>query len=251
MAKLSKPMQWIVILALAGGVAAYFFTEPEGGRKNRKSIATATRSTAPEGFKPEDMTAQFPRLAGLPRNVFTPKVMVKKSLLSPGAADLGKLTAAPAKPTWALTGIFIQNGVRMALLENAATGESQTVKSGQSWMGQAVLAIKPEGVLFSNGTQMVFAEPPEESVATSAIAATAAISPVLLPGAPTVPSGVTVPTPPLTIPPPEQAPNPGRGRRRRASQGGTSETNSLRLNQPLDAAPTQSTAPTQPTGSRP
>ena len=243
MAKLSKPMQWIVILALAGGVAAYFFTEPEGGRKNRKPHSTATRSMAPEGFKPEDLTAQFPRLAGAPRNVFTPKVMVKKSL--PTASGAGVLLKEPVKPAWALTGIFIQNGVRMALLENAATGESQTVKAGQSWMGQAVLAIKPEGVLFSNGTQMVFAEPPEENVATSAITAAAVVSPVLLPGGPTVPSGVTVPTPPLTIPAPEETPNQGRGRRRRASQGGTSETNSLRLNLPLDVAPTQ------PTGNKP
>ncbi len=243
MAKLSKPMQWIVILALAGGVAAYVLTEPEGGKKNRKPHSTATRSRAPEGFKPEDMTAQFPRLVGPPRNVFTPKVMAKKSALT--ASGAGGLVKEPTKPTWALTGIFIQNGVRMALLENTTTGESQTVKAGQSWMGQAVLAIKPEGVLFSNGTQMVFVEPPEESAAASAIAATAAVSPVLLPGGPTIPSGVTVPTPPLTIPAPEETPNQGRGRRRRASQEGASETNSLRLNLPLDAAPTQ------PTGNQP
>lgn len=241
MAKFNKNLGRFAFLALAGGVAFYFLTEPDAVKKRTKPRSTATGVTAPEGFKPEDMTARFPRLAGPSRDVFTPKVIVKKTqplTLTPPAGG----AAALKKPTWALTGIFVQNGVRLALLENQVTGETQTIKAGEKWLGQAVLTIKPEAVQFSNGTQMVFAEPPEE--------APVAASPVLLPGAPTVPSGVTLP--PISTPPAAMLPLPdeggnrrnreggGGGRRQRNNQGDPSQGRPISLNLPPDVAGMQS-----------
>jgi hypothetical protein len=244
-AKISKPTAWFAFLALVGGVAFYFLSEPDAATKHKKSHTTSTSVKAPEGFTELDMTAKFPRFSAPFRDVFMPKVIVKKT--QPLGATLEKTLTEPKKPTWALTGIFVQNGVRLALLENAVTGESQTVKAGEKWMGQPILAIKSDSVMFSNGTQMVFAEPPEEvPVATS---------PVLLPGAPTVPSGVTVPVagsgtqPGVTLPPLPQADpgqqgggNGGRGnRRQRTNRGDNSNMSPISLNLPPDVAPTQPT----------
>lgn len=243
MAKISKPTAWFAFLALVGGVAFYFLSEPDAATKRKKSTVIGTHTKALDGFTVLDMTAKFPRFSAPFRDVFTPKVIVKKT--QPLGATLDKTLLEPKKPTWALTGIFVQNGVRLALLENAVTGESQTVKVGEKWMGQPILAIKSDSVMFSNGTQMVFAEPPEESIP-------AAVSPVLLPGAPTVPSGVTVPAavgtqPGVTLPPLPQI-NPGsqggggRGsRRQRANREGNSENTPISLNLPPDVAPTQPT----------
>ena len=247
MAKFNKNLGKIGFVAIAGAVAFYVLTEPDAATKRAKPRVTATGITAPEGFKPEDMTARFPRLAGPNRDIFTPKIIVKKTqplTLTPPDGKAGALK----KPTWVLTGVFVQNGVRLALLENQITGESQTIRAGENWMGQSVLAVKPEAVLFSNGTQMVFAEPPEET------ATAAAATPVLLPGAPTVSSGVTLPpiaTPPAgTLPLPEASGGRNRsggggGRRQRNNQGDISQNRPISLNLPPDVASTQSS------GSRP
>lgn len=212
MAKLSKPMQWILILAVTGGTAAYFLTEQDAATKHTKPKATAAKPTAPEGFKEEDMRARFPRVAGPLRNVFVPKVSTKKAQPT-GAAPAPVLLKGAPKPTWSLTGIYVQNGTRLALLENIATGESQTLAVGQTWQGQAILAIKSDGVLFANGTRMVFEEPEEATPAT--------VAPVVLPNG-TLPSagarpGVatdTSPSRPLTINlPPGVAPTQPTGSR--------------------------------------
>lgn len=215
MAKPSKFLQWTMIIAVTGGVAVYFLTEPEGGKKSNTRRTTTTRSAAPEGFKEEDLTARFPRIAAPVRDVFQPKVLSKKTqpLSVTPQAGLEKVV----KPTWTLTGIYLQNGVRMALLENAASGESQSVTVGQSWMGQPIIAIRTDGVLFANGTRMVFPEPEEASAAPMGVA------PVVLPN----------------IPPGSAIPRAGVARE---TEAGT---------RPLTLNPPPGVAPTQPTGSRP
>lgn len=213
MAKLSKSMQWVLILAITGGTAAFFLTEQEGGGKRAKPKAVASKSTAPEGFKEEDMTARFPRLNAPVRNVFVPKVATKKA--QPAAAAPHPAIGVRVKPTWSLTGIYVQNGTRLALLENSSTGESQTLAVGQSWQGQPIIAIKTDGILFANGTRMVFEEPEE--------AEPAAVAPVVLP------SGTT----------------PGAGVRPGVAAADTAPNRPITINLPPGVAPTQ------PTGSRP
>lgn len=231
MAKISKPTAWFAFLALVGGVAFYFLSEPDAATKHKKGRITGTQVKAPEGFTELDMTAKFPRFSAPFRDVFTPKIILKKT--QPLGATLDKTLLEPKKPTWALTGIFVQNGVRLALLENAVTGESQLVKAGEKWMGQPILAIKSDSVMFSNGTQMVFAEPPEEKAPMDT-------SPVLLPGAPTVPSGVTLPA--LSQTDPGQQGGGGRGgRRQRGNRGGNLDMSPISLNLPPDVATTQPT----------
>ncbi|WP_395091298.1 hypothetical protein [Armatimonas sp.] len=206
MAKISKPVGWFAFLAVVGGVAFYFLGDSEGGKRRTAHSPPKAKITAPPGFPESDMTATFVRLTSPLRDSFTPKIVVAKPQPPGGGASV------VAKPTWALTGIYVYNGVKLALLENAATGESKSVKAGETWMGQQILSVTASGVMLANGAQMVFVEPPSETQSS--------VMPVLLPNGPTVP-GVGVPRQGVAADPQSNRP--------------------LTINLPPGVAPTQST----------
>ena len=92
MAKISKPLQWFAFLALVGGAAYYFLAEPDAATKHQKPHVTGTSLKAPENFTEQDMTAKFPRFSAPFRDIFVPKVMVKKT--QPLGTNLEKVAAA-------------------------------------------------------------------------------------------------------------------------------------------------------------
>lgn len=210
MAKISKPVGLFAAVALVGGIAFYFLSEPDTGSKRTSRSALSKKTTAPAGFPESDMTAKFARLTSALNDSFAPKIKVKKPEIAGASGSM------VPKPTWALTGIYVYNGVKLALLENASTGESKTVKAGETWMGQQVLSVTSNGIMLANGTQMLFAEPDENVLSN--------VTPVLLPNAPTVPAN--------GVPRQGVAADP-------------------QPNRPLSLNLPPGVAPTQPTGSRP
>lgn len=191
MAKISRPIVYVALL----GVVAYtavVLTEPETA-KRKAPRRPAASARALEGFTEEDMKARFARYAGAPRDAFLPRVVPSRS----GAPGAGALPFADAG-IWLLTGINVINGVRNALLENGATGETVFVRSGERWNGLLVFRIEPNAVLFVNDkgkmTRIAFLDPDAEKPA--------GVAPVLVPPVAGSPTPLTLPSPRAATPAP-------------------------------------------------
>jgi hypothetical protein len=209
-AKISRPIIYVAVLG-AVAYAAVVLTEPE--KPVTKAVRRAAPAAeAPKGFAPQDLNASFPRYAARARDAFLPKVVS-----SPSAVAAAPTGAAPdpasslAAGVWMLTGISSVNGVRTALLENGAAGESVFLKNGDIWNGLRVAAIEPSALVMvsPSGKKTRFGFPAFEEAAGPA-----PIPALPAPGSPAVPGAAPgfTPVAPVILPPP-----PGfRGRRRGA-----------------------------------
>lgn len=168
MAKVSRPMVYAVVAAVAI-YAIVLVTEPEkpvGKPKKRSSLGASTK--APAGFLPEDMTAKFERYEGKLRDAFRPEILPKQSVMNalPGGrmpGESGLFSALGLRGSWNLTGINIVNGSRSALIENPTTGDSAFLKTGDQWNGLEVVDIEADTVVFLNSlgqrSQLKFVDP--------------------------------------------------------------------------------------------
>lgn len=188
MAKVSRPIIYLVVVG-AIAYAAVVFTEQEPPRKKvANTRTTASGPKAPPGFTAADMTASFPRYNGKDRDAFAPKIVARKRTAEAIAGGMAPpLPPGLATGIWILTGISSVDGVQSALVENGSTGETVFLKTGDLWSGMVVKEIEPEGVILVNAqgksTRLVFAKPPEEESA-----AAGSVPPVVLPA----PRGGTV-----------------------------------------------------------
>lgn len=169
MAKVSRPMVYAVVAAVAV-YAIVLVTEPEkpvGKPKKRSSLGAGLK--APAGFLPEDLTAKFERYEGKSRDAFRPEILPKQSVMNalpggrmPGTSG-GLFSALGLRGSWNLTGINIVNGSRSALIENPTTGDSAFLKTGDQWNGLEVVDIEADTVVFLNSlgqrSQLKFVDP--------------------------------------------------------------------------------------------
>ncbi len=172
MAKVSRPVVYAVVAAVAA-YAVVLLTEPEkpaSAPKKRSTLGAGTK--APTGFLPEDMTAQFAPYSGKGRDAFRPEIVPKQAVLnalpsSKPAKPSGLFSQLGLRGSWTLTGINIVNGGRSALIENTTTGDSAFLKEGDSWNGLQVVTIETNTVVFLNTlgqrTQLKFEDPSDES----------------------------------------------------------------------------------------
>lgn len=194
MAKISRPMVYAVVAAVAI-YAVVLLTEPEKPvSKPKKRTTLGAGMAAPAGFLPEDMTAKFEPYEGKSRDAFQPEVLPKQSVIKAlplvrTPPSLGNIfSSLGLRGSWTLTGINTVNGTLSALIENPTTGDSAFLKTGDSWNGLQVVDIQPDTVVFLNSlgqrTQLKFVDPNDETTPTAPGAAAAA------PGTTTVvPSG--------------------------------------------------------------
>lgn len=201
MAKLSRPVFYTVLLGVVG-YTVVVLTEPEAPTRRKSSVRTASTAKAPAGFLPEDLEASFEKPAASTRDAFKPAVVPQNSAGLTGAAN--------SLSNWNLTGITVVESRRRALLENASTGESVFLETGQRWNDLAVRTIEPDAVVFVNKdgetVRIGFPEPEEVAEVAPVTVAVPAMQ-----GAPVAPSGVSEATGAVTIPADDAA---RRGRRR-------------------------------------
>jgi len=201
MAKISRPVLYAALLGVVG-YTVVVLTEPEAPARRKSSVRTAATAKAPTGFLPEDLEASFERPGATNRNAFKPGVVPQNTA--------GLLAGENALSNWTLTGITVVEGRRRALLENASTGESVFLETGQRWNDLAVRTIEPDAVVFvnKNGETVRLGFPEPEAVAEVAPVTVAVPA---LPGAPVAPTAVSETTTSVTIPADDAA---RRGRRR-------------------------------------
>ncbi|MBC8137849.1 MAG: hypothetical protein H8F28_18375 [Fibrella sp.] len=186
MAKISRPIVYVVVAAVAI-YAIVLVTEPEKPvTKPKKRTSLGAGAKAPAGFLTEDLTATFTRYQGKSRDAFKPGIMPKQTVMNtlPGGRDSDGVLSGPGlRGSWTLTGINILDGDRSALIENATTGDSAFLKSGDSWNGLQVVAIESDTVVFLNTlgqrTQLKFVDPNDETPTTPG---TTTITPGTTPG---------------------------------------------------------------------
>lgn len=168
---------------LAIGAVAFVYTEPDAPAKKPKTTRTTTKSKAKGDttqITEEDLKAKFPRVSSVAKDAFQPGVTTGKGGAAKPATQLKPLIlpAPPVKPVegvmalsnWTLTGISLVDGVRTALIENKASGDSTFLKTGSLWKGLRVASITGDTLNFiePNGKirPVTFPAPPEEKVAT-------------------------------------------------------------------------------------
>jgi len=243
-AKISRPVMYVVALGVVA-YAAVLLTEPEKPAKKPTARTTArTADATPKGFTEEDLNAKFERYVSKGKDAFKPQVVSLRALQADAAAAQAAAAAASANGVWVLTGITAVDGVRSALVENGATGDSRFLKVGDQWGGMRVASIETNAVLMAapDGriSRLGFVESLDDAPGARAPGAPA---PGALPGR--LPSGVSPmpvviarPTdgtggaaspagaattrqqPPQAAPAPEAAPEPERRRRRREPDAG-------------------------------
>lgn len=149
MPKISRPVVYTLVLgAVAYGVVV--LTEPETRPAPKRPAAQAARPASAKGdlFTEQDYRAHFERLSGIPRNAFRPLVARR----GPGSPDEARLDALPTSFTggeanWRYTGNASLNGVRLALIENASTGEGVFLRVGERWKDAVLSAIEEEAIV--------------------------------------------------------------------------------------------------------
>lgn len=134
-------------------VAIWFLTDkpaerPAPGPRRPPAGARSSSSSKSAGsiFVAEDYNTKFANLNLPVKNAFRPLVVPA----APGSAGISALAPneipkdfADGKDVWTYTGTAIVDGVPMALVENAATGEGEFLKVGQRWKKAVVRKITP------------------------------------------------------------------------------------------------------------
>jgi len=137
MPKVSRPLVYTVLAAIA--VYAVFLQmqpSPPVAKHLVRASSTAGAEANADGVTDADRSAHFPRYIGGKRDPFVAAVSTTHTRKN--------------GDNWLLTGINSVNGVRTALVENSATGESVFLSIGDRWNGSRVVAIDPEFVELQN-----------------------------------------------------------------------------------------------------
>ena len=199
MPKLSKPIQWTLILSLFAVVVVFLLPNNQPTTNSRPKTRHTTPASDANGISYDDLNAHFPLYKASTRNPFAALVE------APTAQNIGLpvIGAVSAQTSgWTLTGINTVDGVTNALVENTATNGSTFLHVGDTWQGLTVKAIDPDGIVFTNGA----GQPTRLSFVTTAPDTTT-------PGAPAGIPSVSAITP---LPPMPLAGQTRRGRRRGA-----------------------------------
>jgi hypothetical protein len=148
--KISRPVIYTAILAVAA-YAVVVVTEPSKTTKKvtKKPFASRKLGTKAEQFLPEDYKAKYARLPNTVRDSFRPIVIGAggSRLLEPLRLDGLPIAFTGGDPNWRYTGTAEVNGVREALIENTATGESVWLRIGQAWKNAVLTSIESEAVV--------------------------------------------------------------------------------------------------------
>lgn len=157
MAKLSKPIQLLVVVGVVAG-AVLFFTQPDDSpaKTTKKPASKKLSSSLATDYVPADFTAKFASLNQTPRNAFKPLIVRNSSLLrtvSPRSNGVpGAFTGGD--PNWAYTGCVEVNGEKLALLENSKSGDGVYLRKGDHWKSSLIRTVSEEGLIIvsSSGT---------------------------------------------------------------------------------------------------
>jgi hypothetical protein len=165
MAKVSRPIVYTVVGSLVVG-AIVFLTQPDTPTAKKRTLTSRSSSTSVDGISDADLKAHFDRYKGGVRDPFAAGVVANL----PGMGVPGAPAIPTGKSGWQLTGINVINGVKSALIENAATKDSAFLKVGDTWNGLHVVAIQDETVQLTNAvgqqTSLTFAAAPDDKSAS-------------------------------------------------------------------------------------
>jgi len=163
MPKVSRPIVYTALAAVAA-YALFLNTQPDKPTTRRVShTLLSARASDPNGILPADLNTHFTHYTGGKRDPFVPGVTVARLRVQKAAEPP---TLSGSRTGWALTGINSVNGVRSALIENSATGDSVFLQPGDRWNGLRVAAIQSSSVLLKDGQghgdTLTFAAPPDD-----------------------------------------------------------------------------------------
>lgn len=146
MAKISRPLIYIGIAAV--GVGAWILTAPDDRAKApTKPRATSRVKQKETLYDTSDYEAKFTPIVSVTRDAFQPLIARKSALI--GSIGAGGVPAdfAGGDANWVCTGTAEVDGIRMALLENRASGEGVFLKQGDRWKRTIVSTVRPDSVV--------------------------------------------------------------------------------------------------------
>lgn len=151
---MARVPRWLVYGSLAViGLVAWSATKPDERPVTRSTVRPPKKLRATqEIYAPEDYAARgrFAVGVALSRNAFRP-VLARAGAGQGGiVGDSGvPATFATGDPNWVCTGIAEVDAVRMALLENKATGEGVFLRQGDRWKSAVVSKVLADGVVLA------------------------------------------------------------------------------------------------------
>ncbi|MBS1724091.1 MAG: hypothetical protein JSS66_14190 [Armatimonadetes bacterium] len=147
--KVSRPILYTAVLGLVA-YAVVVLTEPD---KKPKGKSTAVHKKAPgakaDQFLEADYKAKFTPVSTAPKNAFKPLVVREgeDNQLQTQRFDSIPSAFTGGDPNWLYTGTATVDGVRVALVENSASGEGVFLKVGEMWKQAVLTSIEDEGII--------------------------------------------------------------------------------------------------------
>lgn len=150
--KLSKPTQYVVILALV--LFAYLAltagsSAPSGVATKKPIKKTLSKKAAL--YTKEDYKAKFEPVSVALKNSFKP--LISKAGIGGGkntnvtvAMNEVPSIFAGGEANWTYTGTVTIDGVREALLENKSSGDSVFLRTGDKWKGMSITSVGEDSV---------------------------------------------------------------------------------------------------------
>lgn len=141
MAKVSRPIVYVLILAVGASAYTYMGGPNKKSGSSLKPLSKVGKKQKEELFTKEDYSAHFARLESGIKDSFTPLVARSGSAGMVGP-DVVPVDFAEGDPNWVFTGTSEIDGHASALFENKISLESEFVPLGQRWKNCTVHQIE-------------------------------------------------------------------------------------------------------------